>query len=453
MSSELLLSLLSGTLPLDFNWNSEPHTYSVIPKHMPPEPTHSQITAVEIVSEDLRDGLHGISHYPVIGDLLEYVGVLYRLGIRSMTVGIYPGEGNKINATIQALLSTMAVDFPQVTPIVLAPANEKALEWLAECKRLNRKLHGLIFMGTAPSRLLVEEWQKEYVLKKLAWAIKTAVNVYDIDVIGATEHTTQTPPDFLRDIIRTAVENGAQYFCIADTIGLARPVGTARIIHFVKKVLKDLNAKHVKIDWHGHNDLGNGTANAMVAIAAGADRVHTVARGIGERAGNTNMEAVILNCAEILGEADKKLPWDISVLSEVLSVYDRITATPPPSHGPLSTRAFRTSLGIHTAAMLKAELVAIEAKKERKDKLAVHLQKMARKIYSALDPNTIGRNHEIHVGPWSGKSTVKLVYLQQGHDPETLTEELTELVLTTAKKLGRELTVEELRKLLHNNHT
>jgi len=446
-----LQKIIDGELPLDFNWNSDQHIAAPLPHVIPADPSASQMKKIVLVGEDLRDGLHGITEYPALPIMMGYVQMMSELGIHNITVGIYTGEKNKINETILSLLTQIYEKYPHMVPIILTLASEPAIAWAGECKKYNPNVNAIVFMGTAPSRLLVEEWQKEYILDRLKWAVHEATYTHHIDVIGATEHTTQTPPDFLRDIIITVVKNGAKFFCIADTIGIARPIGVARIIRFTQKVLKDIGATHVMIDWHGHDDLGNGVANAMTAIAMGVNRVHTVARGIGERAGNTRMEAILLNGAEILKEQEQEIPWNLQNIHKVLSKYDELTKNPTPTHGPLGKRAFSTSLGIHTSAMLKAELLARSAKEQNLGKISRKLEVMARKIYTALDPTELGRNHEIRVGPWSGKSTVYLAYLALGNDPKTLSEKDIEQILFTAKRLGRELTNEELKKLLNNN--
>jgi 2-isopropylmalate synthase len=404
------------------------------------------------VSEDLRDGLHGVRNFPKVKAMLKYVAALNQLGVKVMTIGIYPGVKNRVDTTIRTLLHDMKQQFPDVIPIVLCLATKESLAWTGECKKINPNLQAIVFMGTAPSRLLVEEWNPNYVLKQLGWAVKEATKRYRIDVIGATEHTTQTPPDFLREIIKTQVKNGAKYFCIADTIGVARPVGTYRIVRFVKKVLDETGAKHIKLDWHGHRDIGNDVSNTMTALAAGVDRVHTVARGVGERAGNTQMEAILLNCTAILKEAGMEVPWKMKELSKVLSMYGKLVKESTPVHGPLAERSYKTSLGIHTAAMLKAEKLAHQAQSLGDEELANKLNMMARNIYSAVDPHQVGKKPEISVGPFSGVSTVKLAYLARGGKPGQLSPTTTKHVLTTAKKLGRELSTEELDNLLNNKH-
>ncbi|MFH1407717.1 MAG: hypothetical protein ABIJ36_01805 [Patescibacteria group bacterium] len=448
MANSIIEKLINKEIPVDFSWNAELHNKTKILLNIPAEPTISQIQNLEIVSDDLRDGLHGVSEYPKPSEMLRYLVKLKSLGIKRAIVGIYPGEKNKIDRAIRTLLSGMAKKTPTITPIVLCLATENSVRWVAELKKIHPDIQALVFMGSAPSRLMVEEWEPEYVINKLSQAIKMCVDEYNIEVIAATEHTTQTPPEFLEKIIIAAIENGAKSFCIADTIGIARPIGTYRLVTFVKNILKEIGAEDIPLEWHGHRDLGNDTANTLTAIASGVQRVHTVARGIGERAGNTPLENILLNCHLILQENNLKSKWKLEKLMGVLRAYNKLVNVSPPSHGPLAERFGATSLGIHTAAIYKAKMLSANANGLELKELAKKLDRMSRQIYSAVDPNTVGETTIAYVGPWSSVNSVRLAYLLMGKDPNTLTEEKVNKVLETAKNLERELTKNELIKLL-----
>ena len=455
MSIPIFERLANGDLPVNFDWNKDEYPKIPIPSYVPAQHTLKQATNVTLFCECLRDGLHGVGEvYPAAEEMIQYVDQLADFGIDNMTIGIYPGKGTKIDTTIKKLLSLMRDQQPEVTPIVLSFANKESLDWVGDLSQINPKLTPLIFMGTAPSRMLVEEWSKEHILKNLAWAINEAKTRHETNVIGATEHTTQTPPDFLKEIIKTQVDSGIDVFCIADTIGIARPGGTYRLVTHVKQILQDLNAEHILVDWHGHDDLGNGTNNALVAISAGANRIHVVARGAGERAGNTQLEGVIANLKMIYDENNNPVPWKLEMLNNLLQTYDRLIKRSAPINGPFGARAFRTSLGIHTAAMLKAEALSEEALRLGQPDIAFKLSKMSRHIYSALDPEQFGRKHEVRVGHWSGASSVRLAYLLMGGNLETLSDDKIQLVLTAAKSHNREFEPEELHQLLFNgiNH-
>jgi 2-isopropylmalate synthase len=445
LSSDLS-RIVKGDLPLDFNWNSDSHPDSPIPKKIPTEPKASQLKKIIIDDEGLRDGLHGVPEYPALSSMLSYIKTADNLKIKLMTVGIYSGNG-VVDKTTKKLLKEMKSSYPHISPIVLSLATEDSLRWAGECKKLNPKLQVIVFMGSAPSRMLVEGWTKEFVLSRLSWAVKRAVSTYKLTVIGATEHTTQTPPDFLRKIIKTQVKAGAKFFCIADTIGVARPVGAFRLVKFVKKVLKSFNASHVLVDWHGHRDIGFSLSNCMAAVAAGADRVHLVPYGIGERSGNAPLEHFLINACQILTEAGIKPRWELSKLTKLLAVYAEITGNRVPSYGCLGKRSFYTNLGIHAAAILKAEELAREASKKGHSELVPKLKRMARKVYAGIDPYILGRGYQIGIGPYSGASTVKLWAMNRNlREPS---KKSIKKVLDTTKNLRRILKEKEIYKLIN----
>jgi Isopropylmalate/homocitrate/citramalate synthases len=440
----------SADAPIDFAWNYEYHPLSPLPEKIPGEPTPSQAAQTELLSECLRDGLHGVAVYPPVEKLLQYVEMLNRFGIQYATVGIYSGE-KKDSDTTKELLTRMRDRVPSVVPSVLSICTPASMKWTAECKDIHPALESVIFMGSAPSRRLVQGWDLDFILRRMEQSISEATRL-GIPVLGATEHTTQTSPDDLRKIIRVQVESGAYRFAIADTVGILRPQGAYRIVRFVRDVLDDLNAQHVKIDWHGHRDTGNALSNSLMAIAAGANRIHVVSRGIGERSGNAPLEEVLLNLAAILEEAEVPVPWNMSQLLDLISFYQKMVGVTTPEHGVLGKRYSYTSLGIHTDAILKANALADNAKKMEDVELERKLRKMARTVYSAVDPLTIGGQCSVGVSQWSGQSSVKLAYMQSGRDPEQLSPEMIEYILAKAKALGRELETTELEECFAEAH-
>src|SRR5690606_18854378 len=109
-----------------------------------------------------------------------------------------------------------------------------------------------------------------------------------------TEDTTRSSPEALDVLFRSAIERGASRLCLCDTVGHATPEGVRSLIEFTKALIEDMGAD-VKIDWHGHNDRGLAVINTMVALEAGADRLHGTAMGIGERVGNTAIDQLMVN--------------------------------------------------------------------------------------------------------------------------------------------------------------
>ncbi|MGN9810958.1 hypothetical protein ACTMSW_16555 [Micromonospora sp. BQ11] len=432
----------SGDVPVDFNWNTEPDPLSPLPESLPCEPTPLQASRAEVLSECLRDGLQGVSRYPSIDAMLQYVELLNNFGITSATVGIHTGAG-ALDSTMKELLAGMREQFPAIVPSVLSVCTPASLKWTAECKEIHPALESVVFMGSSPSRRMVQGWDLDFVLRKLETTIKQTVDL-GIPVIGGTEHTTQTSPEDVRQITRVQVENGAYRVAVADTIGVARPAGAYRLCRFIRQLLDELGTPDMKLDWHGHRDTGNALGNAMMAISAGANRIHVVSRGVGERSGNASLEEVVLNLAAIQQEGGLPVSWNMSELLGLISFYQEMVGVVTPDHGVLGKRYSYTSSGIHTDAILKANALADNARKAQDFPLEAKLRTMARTVYSAIDPATVGGTYSVGVSQWSGTSSVKLACLQSGRDPEKLSPERIDEILSHAKGLGRELEGEEL---------
>jgi len=434
---------------VDFNWNSEQYQGLSNTARIPSEPTLEQAGSVIIRSEDLRDGLHGSHASPDPEKIFRYIDVLYILGVRHMTVGIYSGEGSSLNNKTEKILKYLYEKYPDVYPCILSVATEHSLLWASRCNEINPKLETLIFIGSSPSRMIAEGWEIPNVLDRMHATFGRA-NKLGLTIIGATEHTTQTPPKILENIITAQVQGAGKRmksFCIADTIGIARPLGTYRLIQFTKNILLKCKRKDIDIEWHGHEDMGNGLANTMVSIAAGARYVHTVAYGIGERAGNVKLEGVLVNLTAILEEAGKRAPWNLQNLNHVLESYCDLVGLPVPSIGMMGTNAFRTSLGIHTAAMLKLRKLAdMTADTESKNEL-VH---MSNTVYSSIHPEAVGRKSNIRISPHSGKSTVELYFHLHKLDMSRLTDKIALTILVKAKEKGTELSYEEIVDIIED---
>jgi len=181
------------------------------------------------------------------------------------------------------------------------------------------------------------------------------------------------------------------------------------------------------VDWHGHRDRGFGLANTLVAIEAGATRVHGTALGIGERSGNTEMDLLLVNL-KLLGVHDA----DLTVLPEYCRLVADACQIPLVHSYPIfGDDAFRTGTGVHAAAIVKAE-----AKGDAW---------LADRIYSGIPASMVGRRQRIEIGPMSGLSNVKYWLRKRGYDADD--EQLCSRIFQAAKQTDRTLTEGEVEAL------
>jgi 2-isopropylmalate synthase len=277
------------------------------------------------------------------------------------------------------------------------------------------------FIGSSPIRQYAEGWEMETMLKLSREAVEFCV-AHDLPCMFVTEDTTRAKPDDVRALYSTAIEAGAKRICVCDTVGHVTPDGVRALIGFVKK-LRDELAPSVGIDWHGHRDRGLGVINTIAAIRAGVDRVHATALGVGERAGNTEMDLLLVNL-RLLGWISN----DLSALGEYVGLAHEAIGVPMPTNYPVfGSDAFETGTGVHAAAVIKAF------------KKGDHW--LADRIYSGVPAGMVGLEQVIKVGPMSGKSNVIWFLQRRGIEP---TEQAVERVLALAKTTPRLLCEDEV---------
>jgi 2-isopropylmalate synthase len=169
----------------------------------------------------------------------------------------------------------------------------------------------------------------------------------DLPVMFVTEDTTRADPETLAKLYEVAIGCGAKRICASDTVGHATPEGVRNLLTFLRDDV--VKGRDVKLDYHGHNDRGLGTINALAATAI-ADRVHGCALGIGERVGNTSMDQLLVNM-QLWGLIDR----DLTALVEYVALVAEHCGMPiPPNYPALGSDAFRTGTGVHAAAVIKA---------------------------------------------------------------------------------------------------
>jgi 2-isopropylmalate synthase len=193
---------------------------------------------------------------------------------------------------------------------------------------------------------------------------------------------TRAAPDFVAEIVRVALAAGARTINLPDTVGCARPEQVRELFLEVARRVPEL--EEAVLSFHGQDDLGLATANSLAAIAAGARQVELTVNGIGERAGNTSLEEVVVALrvhGDAMGVHTNVDPSGICALSRL--VEERSGMAVPPNKAVVGRNAFRHASGIHQDGVLKW-----------------------RETYEAFDPATVGhaRGSEIVLGKLSGRA-------------------------------------------------
>lgn len=193
---------------------------------------------------------------------------------------------------------------------------------------------------------------------------------------------TRADPEFIAELVRAVLGAGASTINLPDTVGFATPDQVADM--FRGLVARVPEAEAAILSFHGQDDLGLATANSLAAVAAGARQVEATVNGIGERAGNTSLEEVVLALrvhGERLGIHSGVATEGIYALSE--RVAERSGIAVPYNKAIVGRNAFRHASGIHQDGVLKK-----------------------RETYEVIDPAWIGHpvGSEIVLGKLSGRA-------------------------------------------------
>lgn len=375
---------------------------------------------IQLDDETLRDGLQSPSAIdPDLDTKLKLVGLMDELGIDTANIGL-PGAGDRARDHITEIARAMTS--MRITPNVACRTMISDIEPAARISQeIGAPLEVCAFIGSSPIRFFTENWELDRMVGLAADAVKFATDE-GLPVMFVTEDTTRAHPDTLRALYGAAIDAGAERLCVCDTCGHVTPTGVRRLIRFVREIADEKGAD-VGIDWHGHRDRGLGLINALVAIEAGATRIHGTALGVGERAGNTEMDLLLVNLA-LTGWIDR----DLTKLGDYVQTAADAIGVPFPENYPVFGKdAFETATGVHAAAVVKAF--------KKGDSW------LADRVYSGVPAGMFGMEQKILVGPMSGKSNVAWVLEQNGVEA---TDEVVQRVLEFAKNSARNLTDEEV---------
>jgi len=401
------------THELIYDWN--------LVEEQPPPPHRVLVT-----DETLRDGLQSPSViHPDIQDKVYLLYLMRDLGVDAADLGLC-GAGERFKYHVTVLAREIANQGMPIQPQSAARTLISDIEPIVDAsEEAGIPIEACIFLGTSPIRQYAEGWDMDFMLRQTEESVSFARR-HGLPVMFVTEDTIRAHPDTLRQVYTTAIRAGAQRICAADTVGHVTPAGTRALITFLRQLVDEVNPE-VGIDWHGHRDRGLSIENTLEAIRAGADRVHACGLGIGERSGNTPMELLLVNL-NLLGWAER----DLTRLPEYCRVISEKCGVPIPFNYPIvGADSFRTSTGVHAAAIAKAL-----------DKGDTWL---ADRVYCGVPASMVGRVQGIEIGPMSGEHNVRFFLRQRGVEEHPV---FVEKILAAAKRSNRLLSEDDVMRMV-----
>jgi len=272
----------------------------------------------------------------------------------------------------------------------------------ADIERAHRALEGAsrprIHTFIATSDIHLEHklrMSRERVLEEVDRAVRQARGYCD-DVEFSAEDATRSDREFLVQAFRAALEAGASTLNVPDTVGYTQPEEYAALIRYLRENIP--GAERAVFAVHCHNDLGLAVANSLAAVLAGARQVECTVNGIGERAGNTSMEEVVM---AIKTRPDVFDGLDTKIVTREIYPSSRLLASTigvsvQPNKAIVGDNAFAHEAGIHQDGVLKAAIT-----------------------YEIMTPQSIGRpSNELVLGKHSGRHAFRDRLTELGFDLE-----------------------------------
>ncbi|MEN8212157.1 MAG: 2-isopropylmalate synthase, partial [Thermodesulfobacteriota bacterium] len=365
----------------------------------------TQQSEIIIFDTTLRDGEQSPGASMNQAEKLRIATQLEKLGVNVMEAG-FPAASEGDFKAVQAIARTLKTS--QVAALCRANENDIKLGWEAIKDAVNPRIH--TFIATSELHMKYKlEMEPDKVLEQAVNSVKLAASFTD-NVEFSAEDGSRSDKDFLCRIFEAAINAGATTINLPDTVGYAIPDEFEELVKYVMKNTPNIDKAVLSV--HCHNDLGLATSNTLTGIKAGARQVEVTINGIGERAGNTSLEEIVM----ALHTRPNFFPYTTSIdttriypTSRLVSMITGILIQ--PNRAVVGANAFAHEAGIHQDGILKNPMT-----------------------YEIMKPETIGLTKtNLVLGKHSGSHALNSHIQEMGYD---LSKEELEIVFKKFKHLA-----------------
>ncbi|UWQ18908.1 2-isopropylmalate synthase [Jannaschia sp. M317] len=306
----------------------------------------SDSNRVVIFDTTLRDGEQSPGATMTHAEKLEIASMLDDMGVDIIEAGFpIASEGDF------AAVSEIAKNARGATICGLARANFKDIDrcWEAVKHAKSPRIH--TFIGTSPLHRAIPNLTRDEMADRIHDTVTHARNLCD-NVQWSPMDATRTEWDYLARTVEIAIKAGATTINIPDTVGYTAPNESAELIR--RLIAEVPGATDVIFATHCHNDLGMATANSLAAVEGGARQIECTINGLGERAGNTALEEVVM----ALKVRHDIMPFTTGIdTTKLMAISRRVSAVSgfavQPNKAIVGKNAFAHESGIHQDGMLK----------------------------------------------------------------------------------------------------
>ncbi len=333
---------------------------------------------VLISDTTLRDGEQAPGASLSITQKLIVAKQLETLGVDAIEAGFPASSREEFDAV---RLISRELKKPVIS--ALARCHAEDIRYAAEALEGARHCSISLFLGTSP---ILRQYSlgksSDEVIATLREAIKCAKKYTDRVAFGA-EDATRTERQFLYRVYEEAIDAGAAVIGFPDTVGCLVPEQVKEIVKGIKENVRNIGQAFLAA--HFHNDLGLAVANSLAAIQEGVSIVQCTVNGIGERAGNTSLEELVMALKTHKDFYGVRCNVNTKELYKTSRLVEEMTGiSMSPNKAIVGKNVFATEAGIHQAALLKS-----------------------RTTYEIIDPADVGREGTtLILGRHSGKHAV-----------------------------------------------
>ena len=373
-----------------------------------------------IFDTTLRDGEQAAGAMMTPAEKLELAQQLARLGVDVIEAGFPASSPGDLEA-VRGVAKT--VRGPVIAALARANPNDIDKAWEAIKGAASPRIH--VFISSSDIHLMHQLRKDKEEVMDMAVSMVEKAKGYCSDVEFSPMDATRTIPEYLYSLINAVIDAGATTVNIPDTVGYTTPEEFDLLIRGIKDNVPNIDK--VVLSVHCHNDLGLAVSNSLAAVRAGARQVEGCINGIGERAGNTSLEEVIMGIHTRRDLYRLTTNVDTKQLYRTSRMVSDITGfSVQPNKAIVGLNAFRHASGIHQDAIIKE-----------------------RTTFEIMDPVDIGwPSNEIVLGKLSGRAGLNSRLEQLGYALSK--EELTQ-VFEAFKELAdkkREVTDRDIEALM-----
>ncbi len=307
--------------------------------------TYAAMDRLFVFDTTLRDGEQVPGCQLNTIEKIEVAKALEALGVDVIEAGFPISSPGDFNSVVEI---SKAVTWPTIC--ALTRAVEKDIEVAAEALKYAKRKRIHTGIGTSDSHIKYKfNSNREEIIERAIQAVKYARKFVD-DVEFYAEDAGRTENEYLARVVQAVVNAGATVINIPDTTGYCLPHEYGEKI---KYLIDHVDMRNAILSTHCHQDLGMATANTLSGVVNGARQVEVTINGIGERAGNTSLEEVVMAI-----KSHKELNIETNINTQKIYPTSRLVSNlmnmpVQPNKAIVGRNAFAHSSGIHQDGVLK----------------------------------------------------------------------------------------------------